>query len=442
MALLLVSEGRFNDLGEEKLGTKAFKKRHRRADGANRLLLVFFLILLVIATFQLIHGNYHVKKHLYFPLYDDERSSTGDLYNVMHRLQRFRKGNKDATALETNNREIRNNHILTILEKSGIELPPELMDQIPPFSHVEQMYGSKPIILGLDRCEEFRQNIDPSFRIIGAAGMFNTGTNLLYEYLSRNCLNPARLSEYDKGIHWQVPWGKHSPLSYRGLRYAETDDATRNLDNFLPIVMIKDPYTWMQSLCRNQYTADWDFTLKHCPNLIPNEVDKYYGFVNDIDHEKQLLQNGIPMTIAYNPNTTQYNNMAAAWNTWYGEYFEAKIPRLIVRFEDLMLHAKSIITEICQCFGGRLKNETKFHYVTGSSKSKELGHGNFTPGLMHALLLYTNSSNRIKLFTKDDLVFANEVLNKTMMGLLSYSIPSSDQLTNPWRTVPFRNSTR
>jgi hypothetical protein len=74
-------------------------------------------------------------------------------------------------------------------------------------------------------------------------------------------------------------------------------------------------------------------TLQHCPNLIPNEVDKYYGLVNDIDHEKQLLQNGIPMTIVYNPNT-QYSNMAAAWNTWYGEYFEAKIPRLIIRFED------------------------------------------------------------------------------------------------------------
>lgn len=268
--------------------------------------------------------------------------------------------------------------------------------------------------------------------------MFNTGTNLLYEYLSHNCLNLARRSEYDVGIHWQVPWGKHNPLSYRGLRYAETDDATSNLDNFLPIVMVKDPYTWMQSLCRNQYSADWDFTLQHCPNLIPNEVDKYYGFVRDIDHEKRLLQNGIPMTIKYNPNTTKYNNMAEAWNAWYGEYFETKIPRLIVRFEDLLLDAKSIITEICECFGGTLKDKNKFNYITGSSKSKELGHGNSTPGLMHALLLYTNSSNRIKLFTKDDLTFANEVLNKTMMGLLSYSIPSPDLLTNPWKTVPFR----
>jgi hypothetical protein len=173
MALLLVSEGRFDDLsskGEEKLGTKTVRKRHRRTDGANRLLLVFLVILLVIATFQLIHGDYHVKKYLYFPLHNDERSSSGDLYNVIHRLQRFRKGNKDAAAAETNNSEIRNNHILTILEKSGIGITPELMDQIPPFSHVKQMYGSKPIILGLDRCEEFRKNIDPSFRIIGAAG--------------------------------------------------------------------------------------------------------------------------------------------------------------------------------------------------------------------------------------------------------------------------------
>jgi hypothetical protein len=270
--------------------------------------------------------------------------------------------------------------------------------------------------------------------------MFNTGTNLLFEYLSRNCYNPARHSKHNWGIHWQIPWGKHNPLFYRGRRYAENDDETKNLDNSLPIVMIKDPYTWMQSLCRNRYSAEWDFTLEHCPNLLPNEVDKYYGFVKDADHEKRLMHDGIPMTIEYNPNTTEYSNMAAAWNTWHREYFDTNIPRLIVRFEDLVLHAKSVITDICHCFGGRLVDEAHFHYVTGSSKSEQHGHGNFTPGLMHALLLYTNSSNRIKLFTKDDLVFANEVLNKTMMGLLSYSVASSEHLVNPWRTVPFHKS--
>jgi hypothetical protein len=109
------------------------------------------------------------------------------------------------------------------------------------------------------------------------------------------------------------------------------------------------------------------------------------------------------------------------------------------RFLGLLYGLKTII-EIWQCFGGRLKYKTKFHYVTGSSKLKELSHSNFTPGLMNALLLYTNSSHRIKLFTKDDLVFANAVPNNTMMGLLSYLVPSSDQLTNSWWTVPFRKS--
>lgn len=172
---LIVSEGRFNDLSskmEEKLGTSDVRSRNRRTDGSNRRLLVFFVTLLVIATFQLIHGHYHLKKYLFFPLRDDELSSSRDLYNVIHRLRRFRKGTKDdapAVANE-NDSEIRNNHFVTILEKSGVEIPPEMIDQIPPFSHVEEMYGSKPIILGLDRCEEFREKIEPSFRIIGSAG--------------------------------------------------------------------------------------------------------------------------------------------------------------------------------------------------------------------------------------------------------------------------------
>jgi hypothetical protein len=38
--------------------------------------------------------------------------------------------------------------------------------------------------------------------------------------MEANCHNRARMAKYDKnthGLRWQVPWGKHSPLSYRVL---------------------------------------------------------------------------------------------------------------------------------------------------------------------------------------------------------------------------------
>ena len=257
--------------------------------------------------------------------------------------------------------------------------------------------------------------------------MFNSGTNLLYELIAANCANVARLNKYKNGsagIRFQVPWGKHSPASYRDSHKTKTERSLTER-NFMPVVIIKDPYTWMQSLCRHSYTAVWKHKGDHCPNLIPNEVDMSKGFVQNEEHQQHLMTNGIPISIHYNPNTTLYNNMADAWNTWNQEYIDADIPRLVVRFEDLLLHAKSVITDVCHCFGGTLINATHFQYISESAKKAEHGHAGATKGFAEALLLYTNSSNRIKSFTKEDLVFANSALNQTMMELLSYSIIAS-----------------
>lgn len=257
--------------------------------------------------------------------------------------------------------------------------------------------------------------------------MFNTGTNLLYELMEANCHNRARMAKYDKnthGLRWQVPWGKHSPLSYRASHKAKQGMGLNEL-NFLAVMVLKDPYTWMQSLCRNSYTARWKHHKKHCPNLIPNDVDKEHHYVRDDNHEKDLQQNGIPISIDYNPNTSHYANMADAWNTWNGAYMDADFPRLIIRFEDLLLHAKAVITEICRCYGGTLVNETHIQYIATSAKKPEHGHSGATSGFVEALLLYTNSTNRIKSFTGEDLIFANKSLNQTMMTLLSYAQPSN-----------------
>eukprot|EP00590_Aulacoseira_subarctica_P005511 CAMPEP_0172423956 /NCGR_PEP_ID=MMETSP1064-20121228/19674_1 /TAXON_ID=202472 /ORGANISM="Aulacoseira subarctica , Strain CCAP 1002/5" /LENGTH=395 /DNA_ID=CAMNT_0013165595 /DNA_START=269 /DNA_END=1456 /DNA_ORIENTATION=+ len=392
-----------------------------------------------VALMQLIQKYYHIEKYLKF-----HKSYANSNDNLMKaNLRKFKAGTMVVNRTSTFKEVVKapKNPIVVILEKSGISITPELLNKISPFSQVQQMYGDKPIVLGLERCQEYRQKVDAADRLVGVAGMFNTGTNLLYDYLNKNCNNPARHAKYGlEGIRWQVPWGKHSPLSYRGRNFADKDPWAKNYTGFLPVVIIKDPYTWMHSLCRNRYAADWEFTMEHCPNLIPNSVDKYYGFVKDEEHEKHLTQHGIPLKFEYRLDTVEYSNMAEAWNTWNGDYLNAEFPRLILRFEDLMLHAKSVITDICHCFGGTLDDETNFHYITGSAKSEQHGHANFTAGLKDALLHYTNSSNRLKAFTKDDVIFANTKLNVTMMKMLSYSLASAENLDNPWSTKSFHRS--
>ena len=245
----------------------------------------------------------------------------------------------------------------------------------------------------------------------------------MHKLLVKNCQNTDRMLKYGRqnaGVRFQAPWGKHSPESYR-LRHWEPLSNGTDQSHFLPVVMTKDPYFWMQSICRHAYTAKWNRTDLHCPNLVPNEFDKKHGFVLDEEHEARLKKDGIPVTISYNPNTTEYTNLAGAWNTWYGEHFDVDYPRLFVRFEDLLLHTETVVTQVCRCFGGKIIDETNFKFLASASAKGAAGEHEGSAGLTEALLRYTNADKRLKSFTSEDLVFANDHLNRSLMAMLHYA---------------------
>ena len=50
----------------------------------------------------------------------------------------------------------------------------EIKEQLPPMEDVQSMYGSEPIIHGLDTCQAFQNTIESSDAFIAPAGMFNT----------------------------------------------------------------------------------------------------------------------------------------------------------------------------------------------------------------------------------------------------------------------------
>ena len=72
--------------------------------------------------------------------------------------------------------------------------------------------------------------------------------------------------------------GKHPPASWRyhNVAYAERNKKV-NQTLTLAVATIKDPLTWMGSMCRHSYAAVWRHSPKHCPNLVSNEVDKGLG---------------------------------------------------------------------------------------------------------------------------------------------------------------------
>lgn len=116
--------------------------------------------------------------------------------------------------------------------------------------------AASPIIHGLETCKAFRDatSSKPSQRRLAPAGMFNTGTNYLSVLLEYNCQNPDRVAKFKgnakrgHGNEWEVPWGKHTPASWRGSYFKNKVQYT--VEEVLPVVLIRNPYGWMKSTCR------------------------------------------------------------------------------------------------------------------------------------------------------------------------------------------------
>ena len=87
--------------------------------------------------------------------------------------------------------------VLRILQSAGVtHLDEATIRRLPTVSQVGALYGPQPVILGLDRCPEYRRAVPADRRMLGAAGMFSTGTNLVTHLLKRNCYIPERAALY------------------------------------------------------------------------------------------------------------------------------------------------------------------------------------------------------------------------------------------------------
>ena len=104
--------------------------------------------------------------------------------------------------------------IFEILRQAGIDyrtLTKTQRYRLPTWAQVTKLYGERPHIVGLETCRDYnRLVLDKSMAFYGAAGVFNSGTNLLAQLLIKNCQIVERMEKYgydSRGMRWQVPWG-------------------------------------------------------------------------------------------------------------------------------------------------------------------------------------------------------------------------------------------
>mmetsp|Transcript_16054 Transcript_16054/g.17855 ORF Transcript_16054/g.17855 Transcript_16054/m.17855 type:complete len:199 (+) Transcript_16054:15-611(+) len=185
------------------------------------------------------------------------------------------------------------------------------------------------------------------------------------------------------------------------------------------------------------YATHWFHEVNyHCPNLIPNHVeheflpkalDESYKYTREDLHHKNpwlvdnimntanftLHSKTVPVYVKYKKETINHESLAHMWNEWYRQYYDAKFPKLIVRYEDLVFYAEEVTTTACDCFGGTMKHK-EFQYIGNSAKKGDI-HMNKTSLIDNMLKFASGTVNVTKGMTEEDLDFAKVVLDKEMM---------------------------
>jgi hypothetical protein len=352
--------------------------------------------------------------------------------------------------------------ILRILKHTNMTMPTDtndpryqyLYNELPDWQQVQDRFGDKPVILGLERCREFNKKVPVKYKGMGPAGPFNSGTNYLYNLLTANCQVPPPPGKNKHssvtGILWQVPWGKHqSPRFRTAHRSKQSSAGSMELNEYaLPIVMVRDPFNWFQSMCRVRYAAHWYHIVPdHCPNFIPNHVERewyhktkadlrkhYNGDVWKVDnvHEKANFTlddvNGpIPLWVRYKSETRNHASLAHMWLEWYEDYFAADWPRLMVRLEDLVFYPHETLRQICECYEGATyigddNLSMTLESVKGGSDNIH-GKAEDRTGLVDAMIKHV-LQNRTKGMTKEDYAFATKLmLESKIPRTFAYQIP-------------------
>jgi len=132
--------------------------------------------------------------------------------------------------------------ILDLLKQAGLSVDADLLHRLPHWSEIKDLYGPKPVIIGMDTCKRFRRQVPARIRHVGVAGQMNCGTNVFSKYLNDN----LRIwdNDYNGGMLANVPWNKHGWVDLRDkYHFAPPVD----YQTVLPVVLIRDPYFWMRS---------------------------------------------------------------------------------------------------------------------------------------------------------------------------------------------------
>lgn len=350
-------------------------------------------------------------KNQYGSTYNAGANNLQNLQQQASKLKNNQGGNR------VNGKRVRQKPVINI--RGEYHQQEELPDRLPTIEDMKvddsrrfydninkkaEIYGSELQCSSKDKCDGKQKE----FTII--SGLYNTGTNVAYKLISQNCQTKLK---------FQPGWGKHempTPEKIEWWNEHPMENSPKGIySTSILLVVIKDPLTWMKSMCK----ANYDFRYKNrtwffdsCPT----------GLADNSEFDWLPLNRGKVM----NRNKTSngiFKSPIHLWNEWYSSLINhvdgTKYPYLVVRFEDLLFRAESVIPQFCNCLGycQYKKGRDDNHINIADEASKPHGHPR---NRTMSFWSYSNPQYRYQGYTKEDLQFMIDAVNMTLLEKFGY----------------------
>lgn len=204
-------------------------------------------------------------------------------------------------------------------------------------------------------------------------------------------------------------------------------------DDCLPVVTIRNPFTWMSSMCRIPYGAHWDRSDPGtggrgvCPHLA--YADGRRNRRADVDGGGNATRTSpVGLVYEFSGHSLSYESLAHLWNDWYAGYWrDADFPFLMVRLEDLIFRQYEATRAICDCAGGTVPSVDDFRYIVHSAKTGPAhGKASERTDMVDAWAKYGRPMPVKAGFSDLDYDAAVEYLSRELMDMMGYKYPPSE----------------
>jgi hypothetical protein len=128
------------------------------------------------------------------------------------------------------------------------------------------------------------------------------------------------------------------------------------------------------------------------------------------------------VTIPSMTNAKSWKTLLHLWNDWYRDYYFNSKHYLMIRFEDLLWHPRSVVEAIRDCVGAVYKGPL-FVHVVDQSKWEHVREYGPQSNLISAMIKHGSRQRRIRGMTRADLEVAAAVLDDELLRIFQYQRP-------------------